>query len=299
LSKPDLVVLSGDAISGGWVRRPGAFEETLRQATEPMVEAKIPYAYILGNHDAEGLLSRNQIIKHDQENIYSVRKQCDGIPETSNFLLPIFSGHDDEKIATNLWFFDSGSEGCDGFENTWGCVEPEILNWYDAESKRFKEEHGTDVHHIAFVHIPIPEYADIISDKEIYGTGLGEEPCCPFVNTGFFDRIKKNGDISAMFVGHDHTNNIGGYLDGIELAYGQKSGYGSYGNERGGRVIVLKEDENKKVTRRHYVLREDGTFGLTEPRKKWRKSVSCAYFGFKPIGYLKRMIWSFRKWLRS
>jgi len=214
--------------------------------------------------------------------------------------LPIFSRQNEEKVSANIWLFDSGSEGCDGFENTWGCVEPGVLDWYDNQSKKVKEEHGTDLHHIAFVHIPIPEYAELMEEKEFYGYA-GENTCCPFVNTGFFDRIKKNGDISAMFVGHDHDNNIGGFLDDVELVYGQKSGYGSYGIERGGRVIVLKEDENMNVTKHHYIIFEDGALGLTEPIRKKRTNTnfSCPYLGFKPIGYIKKFFWKIKEWFKS
>lgn len=300
-SKPDLVVISGDAISGHWsAAQPGRFEKCLSEALEPIVEAKIPYVYILGNHDAQGLLNRKQIIQLDQENPFSVRKGCEGIPDTSNFILPIFSGKDHDKIAVNIWLFDSGNKGCDGFADTWGCVEPEVLDWYDDQSKQFKKEHGTDVHHIAFVHIPVPEFTHLINNEEIYGTMIGEIPCCPYVNTGLFEHIKNNGDISAMFVGHDHTNNIGGYLDGIELVYGQKTGYGAYGNERGGKVIKFKEDKDGKVIRSHYIIHENGELIRPENPKKWRNaSFSCPYFGYEPLGSFKRMLWNFKGWLKN
>ncbi len=35
-------------------------------------------------------------------------------------------------------------------------------------------------------------------------------------------------DIKAIFVGHDHSNDFGGFYKGIELAFGRKSGYGGY-----------------------------------------------------------------------
>lgn len=54
----------------------------------------------------------------------------------------------------------------------------------------------------------------------------------------------------ANFIGHDHTNDYGGFHKSekfdkkIELVYGRKTGYGCYGPsdyvEKGGRVITLK-----------------------------------------------------------
>ena len=41
-------------------------------------------------------------------------------------------------------------------------------------------------------------------------------------------KMKENG-VSAAYFGHDHNNNFAVIADGIELAYLETSGYGSYG----------------------------------------------------------------------
>ena len=54
-------------------------------------------------------------------------------------------------------------------------------------------------------------------------------------------------DILANFIGHDHNNDFNGFYHKgnktIDLHYGRKSGYGSYGPPsdilRGGKVIKL------------------------------------------------------------
>lgn len=58
-----------------------------------------------------------------------------------------------------------------------------------------------------------------------------------------------------MFYGHDHDNDFGGFLDGVELIYGRKTGFGCYGPrneknefmERGARSIHLTEKQDPET----------------------------------------------------
>jgi len=281
-AKPDLIVLSGDAVSGKPAALTGGYENVWKKWTTPLNEAQIPYAYILGNHDAEGDLDKYKIVALDDTNPLSLRKKSEGIPDTTNFVVPIQSSRNQNELAANIWLFDTGSISCDSFEYSWGCVERSQLQWYDEMSKKIKDQHGTHVHHIAFIHIPIPEYRKMYNENDVYGNA-GEDIGCPFVDTHFFGHVKANGDISAIFCGHDHKNDFGGWYDGIELVYGRKSGHGAYGKVRGAKVIKLKEtiDEkgNLKVTRTHFIFNEDGSIVPTEPSKprQGAKKTDCIY----------------------
>ena len=143
------------------------------------------------------------------------------------------------------------------------CGDREI-NWYRSHSKDLQQKYGKEVHHLGFFHIPFPEYMDLYNDYEYYGH-YNEVVSCPLMNTGFFDAIKESGDIQAVFVGHDHLNDFGGWIDSVELVYGRRTGYSGYGHlsgfQRGGRVIKLTEefgdDGEVKVTRKHYVVIEN------------------------------------------
>lgn len=305
--KPDLVIITGDAVQGAVAAtNPGGFEKSWRRFTKPMTDAKIPYAYILGNHDAEGDLDRLQIVKLDQTNPWSVKQDSEGIPGTTNFMIPIFSSRNQYELAANLWMFDSGSTGCDGFSSSWGCVERYQLDWYSEESDRIREMYGENIHQLAFLHIPIPEYLDMYNDEKFYGE-KEDTMGCPYVNTGFFDLVKEEGDISGIFAGHDHTNNFGGWYQDVELVYGIKAGYNTYGEKRGCRVIKLKETYNEQgelnVTRSHFALFENGT--VEEPNKmKAREGPridACNYPGSRSRWYvnLKKWFYNFKKWLSS
>jgi len=282
--KPDLVVITGDGAQRqkGTKRTAGWFEKIWKAFTLPIVEAGLPYIYTLGNHDDEGDLDRVGITLLDQTNPLSLRGVSEGIENTTNFYVPVYSSQDSTQLAANLWVFDSGSKSCEGYEDGYGCIVSDAIDWYNTKSHELREEHGENVHHLAFFHIAIPEYLEMRNNYEIYGIAK-ERVCCPLVNTGFFDAVKRNGDISAMFVGHDHYNDFGGFYEGVELAYGRKSGYGSYGNMRGARVIKLKENSdsegNLSVTRDHYVIDESGSIEYTTPVNKMKKTQdSCPSF---------------------
>jgi 3',5'-cyclic AMP phosphodiesterase CpdA len=296
--KPDLIVVSGDAVTGAAADKQGGFEKFWKKFTEPINEAQLPYAYILGNHDDDGSFDRVSIIALDDTNPLSLRKSSEAIENTTNFILPVGSSRDENELAANIWLFDTGSYVCEGFPDSYGCVDFNTIDWYDQQSQQIKEEHGTNVHHLAFLHIPIPEYRKMYDTSSTYGNA-SDNVCCPFVNSGFFKHVEKNGDISAMFVGHDHQNDFGGWYKDVELVYGRKSGYNAYGDIRGARVIKLKEniDENGNlnVTRNHYIVNEDGTItvnGPPEPRKGPKK-IYCHYPTGTPLSeaFIERIIW--------
>jgi len=295
--RPDIVVITGDALSGNFWKTLGAkqgyFEENWKKWTQPFTEYETYYAYLLGNHDSEADLTRREIMQLDMTHPYSVSQLSEeGMSGASTYSIPVYSSINHSKAAANLWIFDSGSEGCDGVNEGYGCIEKDQVAWYNRESQKFKSEHGSNSHHLAFFHIPLPEYMELYNEHQFYGV-KEEATGCSAVNTGLFSSVLKNGDISAIFVGHDHVNDYGGFLEGVELLYGRKTGYGSYGPGhglmKGGRVIKLKEGYDKmglyKVTRTHYIVNEDGTydFNQTTQRRNESKQMVC----FSPSGFLE------------
>ena len=285
LVKPDLAVVSGDAVGGyaGYIfylfTNHGFFKKCWEKFTTPFVETKTPYAFTLGNHDAEADLDASQIVKLDKTNPFSVLRTAEGIEGTANYRIPIYSSKNQSHLAANIWMFDTGNIGCFGQDDSWGCIEEEQIAWYNSQSESIKKEYGNNVHHIAFYHIPIPEYIKVSDEQKIYGIskdGVG----CPTHNTGFFDHIVKNGDISGMFVGHDHNNDLGGWYKNVEFVYGRKSGYGSYGSIFGARVIKLKEvtiNGKTFLKRTHYVIQEDLSIVTTKfiNYRKGAKQFQC------------------------
>jgi len=88
------------------------------------------------------------------------------------------------------------------------------------------------------------------------------------LNTGLYESAKAR-KIRAIFVGHDHRNDYGGFLGNVELIYGRKTGFGYPGPTsdviRGGRLITIKEMYNYGLSQKllfldHKIILGDGNF---------------------------------------
>lgn len=47
---------------------------------------------------------------------------------------------------------------CLNISNTWGCVHPDVIQWYINESQEINKMNERIVKGLAFLHIPPPEY---------------------------------------------------------------------------------------------------------------------------------------------
>lgn len=54
-----------------------------------------------------------------------------------------------------LWFFDSMNSECLNINNTWGCVHPDVIQWYINESQEINRMNERIVKGLAFLHIQI------------------------------------------------------------------------------------------------------------------------------------------------
>ncbi len=246
--KPDLVVYTGDNITGGTLLAYRA----LRQVTEPCAERNIPWAAVFGNHDDEGNTGRKR-----QMELMRMLPGCLSIagPEevdgVSNYVLTVGGFQNPQFPAALLYFIDSlGYMQYQG-EKKYNYIQPSQLQWYQKESERFKRlNNGQALPALAFFHIPLPEYRLVWESGRAKGVKQ-EEVCDSPVNSGLFSVMKEMGDVMGVFVGHDHVNDFIGELEGIYLGYGRGTGYGTYGKEgfpRGARVIELLEGKRQLRT---------------------------------------------------
>eukprot|EP01015_Nassula_variabilis_P000938 TRINITY_DN10515_c0_g1_i15.p1 TRINITY_DN10515_c0_g1~~TRINITY_DN10515_c0_g1_i15.p1 ORF type:complete len:283 (-),score=49.51 TRINITY_DN10515_c0_g1_i15:4-852(-) len=157
--------------------------------------------------------------------------------------------------ALNLWMFDTQGKGCAGNQDSFGCIQNDQISWYEQKSAEIKQKHGdsSDTTHVAFMHIPLEEYMYMWNEKPVYGN-KGEDVACPQVNTGFMSAVLNQKNIKAVFAGHDHNNDFGGFYEGVELVYGRKTGFGGYGPDdfnNGARVLKFKEVKDPKTNKIH------------------------------------------------
>jgi hypothetical protein len=244
---PDLVVFSGDMVSGDdWERagrQPGWVAAQWRAALAPL-NGSVPYAVALGNHDVRGNLDAAQLLAVDlaQSNSHT---QAAGGPSPFTYTLEV-SG--EGQVPRRLWFLNSGDARCEG-HRPWGCVPRDDLAWAAAQPP--------SAHALAFIHIPLPQLRPALLREP---AGAMREPVsCPSIDTGVADWANGNG-VAAAFFGHDHRNDFQGLYGDTLLAYGRCSGYGGYGPadlQRGARVILLRGNATET-----WIRQEDGSVVL-------------------------------------
>jgi hypothetical protein len=269
--RPDLIVITGDAVSGdAWDKKTkGFFENQWREFTMPYLENKVKYAYVFGNHDTEADLNGIEIGELEKTHPFSLFQGSSSVDSEgySNYVLPILSSFEGmkDKPSSLLWMFDTRKAGCDGYEDTYGCIDKAQISWYKRQSEFFKHEDGSKITGLGFFHVPLPEFMDVWNTHYTYGSKR-ENVACPTVNSKAFTEFKAIGNIKGLFCGHDHKNDYGGLYKGIELVYGRISGGGSYTSEMnlGGRVIKLKEELGQRASSQTikfhtYIIQEDGS----------------------------------------
>ena len=261
--QPDLVVITGDNVQNA-----DDAEVTKGYITKLMTvfeERDIPVAVTFGNHDSEeGALSREELMAF--YNTFSVSRSVDdgeALTGCGTYNLPILTS-DGEKVGFNVWVFDSNDYDEDG---NYSFVHEDQIEWYKATSDALRAENGGEtVYSLAFQHIIVPEIYDALkkSDKATlfafehiyedgyymfdpdntnYGT-LNEMPCPGKQNAGQFDAMVNQGDVLAVFTGHDHTNAFGVKYKGIDITNSLSTRYNgdAFSSQYGYRMLTVDEN---------------------------------------------------------
>lgn len=274
-AKPDLIVLTGDNISAGsatvGIKAIDLLlvENAINNFMSVFNELNIPVAVVFGNHDAEELVS-----KEEQMAIYQKYDNCIAIDEgealygCGTYNVPIYSSKDSNKVAYNIWMFDSNmyDEENGGYDH----VHQDQIDWYVNKSNELKAQNGgAVVPSMMFQHIVVNEVYDALLEVSAETEGaverdgkyyvlnpentkagvLHESPCPGTVDSQQFEAVKAQGDVVAMFFGHDHKNTFEISHEGIDLVNTPGAGFGSYGDEgRGVRIIDIKEGTTEYET---------------------------------------------------
>eukprot|EP00249_Psilotum_nudum_P018215 c26696_g1_i2 orf=298-1482(-) len=250
--RPDLIVFTGDNIYGMDCTDPAT---SLIAAFAPAVNAQIPWAAVLGNHDQEGSLDRKQLMQQIVRMNYTLSK----INPSSNLSSGTFDSHTGEqtyeidgfgnyniqvggvqgsalaaKSVLNLYFLDSGDYSTVPGIKGYGWIKPSQQEWFKQLSAQlqtaYKSEpapQNTSAPGLVYFHIPLPEFSEFDPSNM---TGVKQESISsPSLNSGFFTAMTQAGDIRATFVGHDHINDFCGQIMGLNLCYGGGFGYHAYG----------------------------------------------------------------------
>lgn len=288
-TKPDLIVMTGDNIAGYSCGTKGLARTALKSVMDMFEEIGVPVAAVFGNHDDDNT-PYTKLEQIEQYESYNCFIGCAGVvceaklgnKSTMNagtYNVPVFESKDSDKVAYNLWCIDSGNYNLDDNYGGYGYVMPEQVNWYIEKSNELKEANGGEpVPSMVFQHIVPPHIYRALKevDKNTEGAvphegkywvlpdnvdkntnWMGEAPCPP--HTGFepgyaeLDAMVEQGDVKAVFFGHDHINSYIVPYEGIDLVSSPGITFHSYNDQnRGFRVITL--DKNNLDSYETYTL---------------------------------------------
>ncbi|PHH74047.1 hypothetical protein CDD82_5123 [Ophiocordyceps australis] len=202
--KPDFVVLSGDQVNGDTA--PDAPTAIFKYASL-LSKRKIAHVGIFGNHDDEKTMSRDRQMALMETLPYSLSSagppDVDGV---GNYYVEILARGGSDHSALTIYLLDTHAYSPDernypGYD--W--VKPNQIEWFKRTAAGLKKKHAEYTHRhmdIAFIHIPLTEYAN----PELPRVGTWREGVtAPVFNSGFRDALVEEG-VVMVSAGHDHCN---------------------------------------------------------------------------------------------
>ena len=291
VEQPDLVVLTGDNTKP--YEDPEETKRIINSLMNIFESRNIPVAVTFGNHDSEaGPMTRADIMEYYKTfSCVITAEEADAFHNCATFNIPVLAS-DSDDVKFNIWVFDSGDY--DGEEpRHYDRVRTEQIEWYKDVSAKLREENGGEtVNSVVFQHIIVPEIYDVLKKvdskkpyaiKHIYnedeyymfdetqtnyGT-LNEKPCPGYINDGQFDALVENGDVLAMFTGHDHTNAFGVRNQSIDIYTSPMTRYKglAYTTQYGYRVVEIDENDTSSYTTRVERLYDVFDFSYIETAK--------------------------------
>ncbi len=289
---PDLVVITGDNVQN--CNDPADTKILIDKLMGVFEQRDIPVAVTFGNHDSEsGAMSREELMAY--YNTFSCSVSVDdgeALSGCGTYNLPVLASDSDE-VKFNVWVFDSGDYDSEG---RYSCVQADQIEWYKEQADAFKVANGGEVvYSLAFQHIIVPEIYDVLEktdktglftfshkynqgeyyrfdpEQENHGI-LTETPCCGYNNFGQFDAMVEQGDVLAVFSGHEHMNGFSVKNQGIDIVNSISTRYNgdSYSTGYGYRMIEIDENDTSVYSTK--VVRWNEFFGIKDA------------FGYKSAG---------------
>ncbi len=317
VEKPDLVVLTGDNTKP--YDDPAETKKLINSLMNIFESRNIPVAVTFGNHDSEaGPMSRADIMEYYKTfSCVITAEEADTFKNCATFNIPVLAS-DSDKVKFNIWVFDSGDYDEDEPRH-YDRVRTEQIEWYKETSAKLKKENGGEtVNSVVFQHIIVPEIYDVLkkvdskkafaikhiyneeeyymfdSEQTNYGT-LNEKPCPGYYNDGQFEALVENGDVLAMFTGHDHTNAFGVRNQNIDIYTSPMTRYKglAYTTQYGYRVVEIDENDTTSYNTRVERLFDVFDFSYVKTAKdngdkySGRLAFELAVKGAVQKGYMK------------
>ena len=170
-----------------------------------------------------------------------------------------------DHTLNHLLFLIDSNDYVKDMSNDYDSVHQDQIEWYTETIDQVAEQEGRIVPSFVFMHIPFRAFADAQEALEnnspdaVYLFGKNEEKVsCPKQDSGFFDAILEKQSTEAVFVGHDHINNMAVKYKGVDLVYSKSIDYYAYpgiskrNDQRGGTLIILSSDGSYQIEQVDY-----------------------------------------------
>lgn len=235
--KPDLVVFSGDQLTGESIASLDIRRKLLYNMTRPLVARGIPWASIFGNHDAcdeagcpdsstitlsraaltdsassstGGLAGastgiRDELLSEEQLSNFSYTG-ADGLFRSSlggrtNYYLKVYNSATDASLdqpSFLLWFVDTG--GGDGVPQE---VPQDVVDWMVRTSADLTAKYGM-LPGLLYAHIPLQEYKYAYQSNSEQCTGIANDVVSQLQKGPHLFSKLSQMHIDWVFAGHDH-----------------------------------------------------------------------------------------------
>jgi len=251
IEKPDLVIATGDNISGDSCSTEADVKAAISHVAAVMEKMQVPWAITLGNHDQEHFerthISREQVFRYYEIYRYNMNGGwVRSIHGAGNKHMLIWDAAA-EKPVFAVWLIDSGPKSPDP-QIRYDWIHSDQVNWYCETSKHLEHFYGQKIPGLMYFHIPLLEFQQMILTRKVIGER--HEPESPSqINGGMFSAVFERGDVQGIFCGHDHVNNYLGRFHGVTLGYNGVVGFHGYphtppddptnGRARGARVFTI------------------------------------------------------------
>ncbi|TKA46788.1 hypothetical protein B0A54_03744 [Friedmanniomyces endolithicus] len=264
-----LVVLNGDLITGENAYLDNATVK-IDQIVAPLLARDLAWASTYGNHDSQYNLSRHAILAREHRWPRHARtQQMVHGPDAgvSNYYLPVYpsssTGSSSDAPCLLLWFFDSrggfqfqrrnASSGAHIGQPDW--VDQSVVTWLEThQCPPCSAIQPLLLHPLPSLRVndDAPNLAQQTQGWCADGSN-GPESVYGGQDVPFMRALASTEGLMAVFSGHDHGDTWcyqwDGVLPGMEvrgsgvnLCFGQHSGYGGYGNwVRGSRQVLVDQ----------------------------------------------------------
>lgn len=259
-AKPDLIVITGDLIYPN-VKKTHSVDnmKSFTLLCDFFENIGVPWTFTFGNHDTEGfaMADSNDIIRATQAYVKCLYQYNDPLGGRTNLFINI--RNQNKQIIQSLVLLDSGEYVEGGYDS---ISQPQI-EWYANRITELSNEQGKIVPSMLFFHIPFEEwnmiyekYKEQSAEITYYYGRIGEKN--EAINSSkesnsLLEQIFKTNSTKAVFVGHDHLNDLSVEYKGVRFTYGKSIDYLTYDGieastyQRGATLILIEDSSEFKI----------------------------------------------------